>query len=161
MDTLEKTELTASILNIARFLKSEISIYNSEVPETAGKTNEKMEKKNNGNCKAFFVSRKLQKATAKSIVPNKWKCLFTVLLLNLFHIKEVISTLQNVTSDKKDFLKIFKIFASCHHLLDLRVSLKQIEKNMSYHFTRILFLKGFTSWNYHILMNFDTFFTNF
>ena len=141
MDTLEKTELTASILNIARFLKSEIPIYNSEVPETAGKTNEKMEKKNNGNCKAFFVSRKCKRPLQNPLsrtngnVSLRYCCKF-------IHIKEVISTLQNVTSDKKDFLKIFKIFASCHHLLDLRVSLKQIEKNMSYHFTRILFLKG-------------------
>ena len=35
MDTLEKAELTASIRHIARFLKSEIQIYNSEVPDTA------------------------------------------------------------------------------------------------------------------------------
>ena len=32
MDTLEKAALTASIRHIARFLKSEIPIYNSEIP---------------------------------------------------------------------------------------------------------------------------------
>ena len=32
MDTLENVALTASIRHIARFLKSEISIYNSEIP---------------------------------------------------------------------------------------------------------------------------------
>ena len=35
MDTLEKAELTASIRHIARFVKSGIPIYNSEVPDTA------------------------------------------------------------------------------------------------------------------------------
>ena len=37
IDTLEKTELTASICHIAKFLKSGIRIYNSEVPDTAGR----------------------------------------------------------------------------------------------------------------------------
>ena len=37
MDILEKAELTASILYIARFLKSGIPIYNSEVPDKAGR----------------------------------------------------------------------------------------------------------------------------
>ena len=37
MDTLEKAELTASIRNIARFLKSGILIYNSEDPDNAGR----------------------------------------------------------------------------------------------------------------------------
>ena len=36
MDTLEKTEFTVSILHIARFLKSGIPIYNSEVSDTVG-----------------------------------------------------------------------------------------------------------------------------
>ena len=35
MDTLEKAKLTASIRHIARFLKSGIPIYNSEVPDTS------------------------------------------------------------------------------------------------------------------------------
>ena len=34
---LEKAELTTSIHNTARFLKSGIPIYNSEVPDTAGR----------------------------------------------------------------------------------------------------------------------------
>ena len=37
MDTLEKPELTTSIRHIARFLKSEIPIYNMEVPITASR----------------------------------------------------------------------------------------------------------------------------
>ena len=37
MDILEKAELTASIRHIARFLKSVILIYNSKVPDTAGR----------------------------------------------------------------------------------------------------------------------------
>ena len=37
MDTLEKAGLTASIRHIAILLKSEIPIYNSEVPDTAGR----------------------------------------------------------------------------------------------------------------------------
>ena len=37
MDTLEKAELTASICHIARFLKSGIPIYNSDVSDTAGR----------------------------------------------------------------------------------------------------------------------------
>ena len=37
MDTLEKAELTASIRHIARFLKSGIPIYDSEVPDNAGR----------------------------------------------------------------------------------------------------------------------------
>ena len=46
MDTLEKTKLTASIRHIAMFLKSGISIYNPEVPYTAGrKTGRRNEEK--------------------------------------------------------------------------------------------------------------------
>ena len=37
MDTLENAELTSSIRHIVRFLKSGILIYNSEVPERAGR----------------------------------------------------------------------------------------------------------------------------
>ena len=37
MDTLGKSEFTASIRHIGRFLKSRISIYNSEVLVTAGR----------------------------------------------------------------------------------------------------------------------------
>ena len=36
MDILEKAEFSASIRHIARFLKSGIPIYNSEVPDMAG-----------------------------------------------------------------------------------------------------------------------------
>ena len=34
MDILEKAKLTASVRHIAIFLKSELPIYNSEVPDT-------------------------------------------------------------------------------------------------------------------------------
>ena len=37
MDSLEKTELTASIHHIGKFLKSGIPIYNSEVRDTSGR----------------------------------------------------------------------------------------------------------------------------
>ena len=37
MDTLEKPELAISIRHIARFLKSEIPMYNMEVPDTASR----------------------------------------------------------------------------------------------------------------------------
>ena len=43
MDTLEKAALDASICLIARFLKSGIPIYNSEVPDTAGRKKQKEE----------------------------------------------------------------------------------------------------------------------
>ena len=60
MDTLKKAELTVLMCYIERCLKSRIPIYNSEVPDTAGKKNN--EKKNTGNCKAFCISRKYEKA---------------------------------------------------------------------------------------------------
>ena len=41
IDTLEKFELTVSIRPIARFLKSGIPIYNSEIPDTAVKKTKK------------------------------------------------------------------------------------------------------------------------
>ena len=37
MDTLKKAEITISISHTARFLKSGIPIYNSEVPDTVGR----------------------------------------------------------------------------------------------------------------------------
>ena len=37
MDSLEKAELTTSIGHIAKFLKSGMSIYNSEVPDMTGR----------------------------------------------------------------------------------------------------------------------------
>ena len=59
MDTLEKAKLTTSTRHIALFLKSGTPIYNSKVPDTASKKNEK--KKNTGNCKALCVSHKRKK----------------------------------------------------------------------------------------------------
>ena len=57
MDSLEKAELTASIRHIAKFLKSGIPIYNSEVPDMAGR---KTRRRRTGNRKALCVSRKRQ-----------------------------------------------------------------------------------------------------
>ena len=37
VDTFEKAELTASIRHAVRFLKLGIPIYNSEIPDTAGR----------------------------------------------------------------------------------------------------------------------------
>ena len=59
MDTLENPALITTIRHIARFLKSEIPIYNSEVPDTAGSENKK---KTAGNCKVLCVSRKRNKS---------------------------------------------------------------------------------------------------
>ena len=59
MDILGKAELTASIRHIARFLKSGIPIYNSEVP--GRQKSEKEKEKNTGNCKALCISRKRNK----------------------------------------------------------------------------------------------------
>ena len=60
MDTMEKAALDASICHIARFLKSGIPIYNSKVPDRAGRKN-KRKKKNTGNCKSFCILRKGKK----------------------------------------------------------------------------------------------------
>ena len=43
MDTLEKAELTVSIRHIAIFSKSGMPIYNSEVPDTAGRKTRRMD----------------------------------------------------------------------------------------------------------------------
>ena len=61
MDTLEKAEFTTSICRNARFLESGIPIYNSEVPNTAGRKNEK--KKKTGNCRPFCASKQFWNAT--------------------------------------------------------------------------------------------------
>ena len=60
MDTSEKAEPTASIHHIESFWKSGILLYNSEVPDTAGRRNEKKKekKKDTYNCKVLCVLRK-------------------------------------------------------------------------------------------------------
>ena len=45
MDTLEKAEFTPSICHIVIFLKSGIPIYNSEIPDMAGRKEEKEKEK--------------------------------------------------------------------------------------------------------------------
>ena len=53
MDTLEKAELNASIRHIAKFLKSGIPIYNSEVLDTAGRKTRRVKRSISCN---FFQS---------------------------------------------------------------------------------------------------------
>ena len=57
--------LTVSIHHIAKYLKSGIPIYNSKVPDMAGKKKRKNKNKNTGNCKMFSVSRK-----RKNVIPR-------------------------------------------------------------------------------------------
>ena len=52
MDTLENAKLT-TIFNITKFLILGIPIFNSKDQDTEGR-----KKKNTGNCKAFWVTRK-------------------------------------------------------------------------------------------------------
>ena len=62
MNTSEKAELSASIRHIERFSKSGIPIYNSEVPDMAGrKTTIRRKRTQAINCKALCVSRKRNK----------------------------------------------------------------------------------------------------
>ena len=56
MDNLENAELTPSINHIARFLKSGIPIYNSEVPDTAGKKTTRRRTKTIENRFAFHAN---------------------------------------------------------------------------------------------------------
>ena len=55
MGTLKKAELTASIRHVARFLKSGIPSYNSEVPDTVGRKTTR--RRTQAIAKAFYVSR--------------------------------------------------------------------------------------------------------
>ena len=65
MDTLEKVELTASIRHIAIFLKSEIPIYNSEVP--TGRKIRRRRKKKRTQLQSVCASRKRNKQMYKTI----------------------------------------------------------------------------------------------
>ena len=58
MDTFVNAELTASICHIARFLKLRIPIYNSEVPDTAGRKTRKGRKKAVAKRFAFHADAK-------------------------------------------------------------------------------------------------------
>ena len=53
MDILEKAELTASFHYIARFLKSRIPFYNSEVSDTAGRKMRRRRTQSIAKCFAF------------------------------------------------------------------------------------------------------------
>ena len=60
MGTLERADLTASIHYIGRFLKWGIPIYNSEVPDTAGRKTRKRKKRTRrlaiAKCYAFHAN---------------------------------------------------------------------------------------------------------
>ena len=53
MNTLEKAKLTASIRHIARFLKSGILIYNSEVSDTANSKTRKRGRRTEAIARRF------------------------------------------------------------------------------------------------------------
>ena len=61
MNTSQKTELTASALHIDRFLKVGITIYNSEVPNTAGRKTRRKRRRTKVIAKRYCVSRKRKK----------------------------------------------------------------------------------------------------
>ena len=63
MDALEKAGLTASIHHIARFLKSGILIYNSEVSDTTGSKTRKRRRRTQAIAKSFAFHIK-----AKSLI---------------------------------------------------------------------------------------------
>ena len=56
MDTLEKAELLVSIHHIARFLKSGIPNYNSEVPDATGRKTSKRRTQAIAKCFAFHAN---------------------------------------------------------------------------------------------------------
>ena len=58
MDILEKAELTTSIRHIARFLKSVIPIYNSKVPNTAGRKARRRRTQTISKCFVLDAKRK-------------------------------------------------------------------------------------------------------
>ena len=58
MDTLKKAELTALMCYIERCLKSRIPIYNSEVPDTAGKKTTRRRTQAIGKRFAFHANTK-------------------------------------------------------------------------------------------------------
>ena len=58
MNTLEKAELTTSIRHIERFLKSGISIYNSEVPDAAVRKTRRRRRSKTSSRQTLCVSRK-------------------------------------------------------------------------------------------------------
>ena len=64
MDILEKAEFSASIRHIARFLKSGIPIYNSEVPDMAGiKTRRRRRTQAIAERFAFYANAKIHSTT--------------------------------------------------------------------------------------------------
>ena len=60
MGTLEKAELTASICDIARFLKQGMPIYNSEAPDTTGRKTRRRRRRTQEIAKpyAFYANAK-------------------------------------------------------------------------------------------------------
>ena len=59
MDTLEKFKLNGSIHQIARFLKSRLPTYNSEVLDTAGRKTKRMRKRTQAVAKRYVFHANL------------------------------------------------------------------------------------------------------
>ena len=70
MDTLEKADLTALIRHIQRFLKSEIPIYNSEVPGMAGKKREEEEQR---QLQSVMRLKRSNKVNYSASLALKWE----------------------------------------------------------------------------------------
>ena len=82
MDTLKKSELTASILHIPKYLKSGISIYNSEILDTACRKTRRR-KQRISKCYAFHANAKTLLFSCNLSRVNPYcHCTITDLLLN-------------------------------------------------------------------------------
>ena len=66
MDIFGKAEFTVWIGNIARFLKSEIPIYNSEVPCTSGRKTRKRRRGTQATAKCFALYANTKKEKTKA-----------------------------------------------------------------------------------------------
>ena len=72
MDTLEKAKLTDSMRHIARLLKSGIPIYNSTVPDMAGRKARRRSSRTYAIVKryAFYVTQETHKKVIHKIAKN-------------------------------------------------------------------------------------------
>ena len=72
MDTLEKAKLTASMRHIARLLKSGIPIYNSTVPDMAGRKARRRSSRTYAIVKryGFYVTQETHKKVIHKIAKN-------------------------------------------------------------------------------------------
>ena len=97
MHILEKGELTASIHHIARFLKSGIPIYSSEVPDTAGR---KLRKRRRANV---IAKRFACHANAQNLAIHICE-LFLTLYYNIKNLPDSFSY-NNFSSTSEIFFK--------------------------------------------------------